>query len=82
MANDKLFEFLLRCAAINYAILLLWFAVFVFAHDWTYRMHSRWFRLTPEAFDAMNFVAIAIYKVGIILFFIVPAIALAWMRAG
>ena len=29
--------------SINYAILIVWFSVFVFAHDWLYRMHSRWF---------------------------------------
>ena len=81
MSTDQLLGFLLRCAAINYAVLLLWLGVFVFAHDWTYRMHSRWFRLTPEAFDAVNYGGVAVYKIGIILFFIVPAIALLWMRA-
>ena len=81
MNIDALQAFLWWCAGINYAILLLWFAVFVFAHDWTYRVHSRWFRLTPESFDAMNFIAVAIYKVGNILFFIVPAIALYCVRA-
>ena len=82
MDNDQLFEFLLRCAAINYAILLTWFGVFVFAHDWVYRMHTRWFRISPENFDAVNYGGVAAYKIGIILFFIVPAIALAWMRGS
>ena len=81
MPTDLL-PFLLRCAAINYAILLLWFVVFVFAHDWTYRMHSRWFRLSPEAFDAVNYLAVALYKIAIIVLLIVPAIAIAWGRAG
>jgi hypothetical protein len=76
-----LLSFLLRCAAINYAILILWFVVFVFAHDWIYRMHSRWFRLAPDTFDALNYLAIAIYKIGIIGLLIVPAIALYWARS-
>jgi len=82
MTTDELLGFLLRCAAINYAILLTWFGVFVFAHDWVYRMHTRWFRITPESFDAVNYGGVAVYKIGIILFCIVPAIALAWMRAN
>jgi hypothetical protein len=81
MSLDQLSVFLWCAAGINYAILLAWFCVFVFAHDWTYRMHSRWVRMTPETFDAMNFIAVAIYKVGNILFFIVPAIALYCVRA-
>jgi hypothetical protein len=49
-----LHSFLLWCAAINYGILLVWFLVFTLAHDWVYRLHSRWFRLSPEMFDALT----------------------------
>jgi hypothetical protein len=28
------------------------FGVFVFAHEWLYRMHTRWFALSRESFDA------------------------------
>jgi hypothetical protein len=72
---------LLRCFAINYVLLLVWFAAFVFAHDPVYRLHQRWFRLSPEAFDAVNYAAIALYKIGNILFFLVPALALYWAAA-
>jgi hypothetical protein len=37
-------SFLLWCAVINYAILLLWFVVFTLAHDWMRHFHGRWFR--------------------------------------
>ena len=80
MTTDELLGFLWRCAAINYAILLLWFGVFLLAHDWMYRLHTRWFKLTPAAFDALTYGAVAIYKLGNILFFLVPALALLWMR--
>jgi len=80
MATNELLGLLLRCAAINYAILLVWFGVFWFAHDWLFRLHARWFRLTPEAFDALNYGAIAAYKIGNMLLFVVPALALWWMR--
>jgi hypothetical protein len=42
---------LLWCAVINYGILLVWFFVFMLAHDWMYQFHGRWFRLSVEQFD-------------------------------
>ena len=82
MASDELLRLLLWCAGINYAILLVWFAVFVFAHEWLYRLHTRWFRLSRESFDALNYGGVAVYKIGNVLFFLVPAIALLCARAG
>lgn len=76
MTLPMLRGFLLWGAAIHYAILLLWFGVFVFAHDWLYRMHSRWFRLPEHSFDALNYGGIAVYKIGVVLLFLVPWIAL------
>jgi len=76
MTIDLLQSFLIWCAGINYAILIVWFSVFVFAHDWLYRMHSRWFKLSAEMFDALNYAGVAIYKIGIMLFVVVPLIAL------
>ena len=67
---------LLRCAVINYAILLIWFVALITAHDWIYQMHSRWFKLSPEQFDFLHYQAMAIYKIGILLFNIVPFFAL------
>jgi hypothetical protein len=67
---------LIWCTLINYAILLFWFGAFVFAHDWLYRMHSRWFKISVETFDTVNYAGISIYKIGILLFNLVPLIAL------
>jgi len=78
MHEAALLPFLLRCAAINYAILLAWFTVFVFAHDWLYRLHSRWFGMSRETFDAINYGGVAAYKIGILLFIVVPILALSW----
>ena len=69
-------DFLLWCTVINYALLLYWFALFVFAHDWYERLLGRWFRLTREQFDAGNAIGMTIYKVGIILFNLVPLVVL------
>lgn len=69
-------HFLIWCTAINYVILVAWFIAFVFAHDWLYRMHSRWFKVPVETFDSIHYGGIAIYKIGIMLFNMVPLIAL------
>lgn len=69
-------NFLLWCTVINYGILLVWFLVFVFAHDWILRIHGRWFRLSSEQFDAIHYLGMAIFKVGIMLFNLVPLVVL------
>ena len=67
---------LLWCTIINYAILLLWFLIFATAHEWMRNLHGRWFSLSSEQFDGMHYLGMAIYKIGILLFNLVPLIAL------
>jgi hypothetical protein len=40
-----------------------------------YRLHSRWFQVSRETFDALHYAGMTIYKVGILLFNLVPLIA-------
>ena len=70
-------NFLLWCTVINYGILLVWFLVFTLAHDWMRRFHSRWFRLSDEQFDALHYVGMSIYKIGILLLNLVPFLVLS-----
>ena len=67
---------LLWCVGLNYLVLLIWAGVFVFAHDWMFRLHSRWFRLSVETFDAIHYAGLAVYKIGILLLNLVPLVAL------
>lgn len=76
MMINELKELLIWSTAINYGVLLLWFGVFVYAHDWLYRTHTRWFKLSVENFDALNYGGVAVYKIGVFLFNVVPLIAL------
>jgi hypothetical protein len=64
------------CTVINYAVLLVWFLVFALAHDWIYWVHSRWFRLSVEQFDALHYAGMAVYKIAIFLLNLVPYVAL------
>jgi hypothetical protein len=71
---------LLWCTAINYAVLTIWFLAYVLAHASLCRLWGRWFRLTQEQFDALNFGGMAVYKVGVLLFNLVPCVALYMAR--
>ena len=76
MTTNEIKEVLLWCVCINYGVLLIWFEAFVYAHDWIYRMHTRWFNLSVETFDVINYAGVATYKIGIVLLNLVPLIAL------
>lgn len=69
-------EFLLWCLLINYGALLAWFVAFWFGHHWMFTLHSRWFHLSEERFDGIHYLGMALYKIGILLFNLVPYLAL------
>ncbi len=64
------------CTIINFGLLLWWFLFFTFAHDWTYRMHSRWYNLTADRFDTLHYTGITFFKIGILFFNLVPYLSL------
>ena len=68
MNMNEIKETLLWCMGINYAVLLLYFGVFSTWHDNLYRLHTRWFSLSIETFDALNYTILAIFKIGILLY--------------
>ncbi len=70
-------SFFLWCAVVNYGVLLVWFLVFVFAHDGVQRIHGRWFHLSGDQFDALHYAGMAIFKIGIILLNLVPFVVLS-----
>lgn len=80
MIIDLIQTVLLWCLILNYGFVTVWFLAFMLAHEWMYRMHSRWFKLTREQFDAIHYAGLAIYKVGILLFNLVPYVALQIAR--
>lgn len=76
MSIELLRDTLLWCTLINWGLLIVWFAGLVLAHDWIYRLHTRWFDLSVERFDAIHYAGMAYYKLAVILFNLVPWIAL------
>ena len=76
MTVEVIRDALLWCFIINMGLLLWWFAFLTFAHDWVYRVHSRWYKLSEERFDAIHYTGILLFKVGVFAFNLVPYLAL------
>ncbi len=68
--------FFLWCSVINGAMLLFSSSLCVFAADWIYGIHSRFFRISRDAFNVGIWSFIAFYKSLFIIFNVVPLIAL------
>ncbi len=69
-------EFLGWCAILNMGLLLWWFAFIAFAHDWVYRVHSRWYKVSVEQFDAIHYAGMTYFKIAIFVLNVVPYFAL------
>jgi len=67
---------LLWCAVINYGFLLVWFVFFALGSSWIYRMHSMWFAIERERFDAIHYSGMAFLKIAAFVFTLCPYIAL------
>ena len=76
MTVEIIRDFLGWCSVINVGLLLWWFAWFILAHDFMYRIHAKWFKVSVETFDDVNYALMGFFKISIILFNIVPYLAL------
>ena len=76
MTVEQIRDVLAWCSVINIGLLLWWFLLFALAHDFVYRLHGKWFKLTVERFDAIHYAGMAFFKIGIFLLNIVPYLAL------
>ena len=69
-------SFFLWCSIINYGVLILWAVLTIFFRDGLYRLWCNFVRLSPEQIDMFNVGGITLYKIGVIIFNVVPCIAL------
>jgi hypothetical protein len=75
MNMEELRRCLLWCIVLNYGVLAIWFGVFTLAHDRLFELHHRWFALSVAQFDLLHYAGMTVYKVGVLLFNLVPWIA-------
>lgn len=76
---DTLAGVLLRCFVLGYALLLLWAAVYLAAGDVLYVPAARLFGLTPHEVDLIQYCGIAFVKCVVLLFFLLPYVAIRWV---
>jgi hypothetical protein len=82
MNLETIHDFLLGCLFANYVVLMIWFVAFVGGRRWMKALHGRWFRLSDETFDAIHYGGMAAYKIGILLFNLVPLVVLHFGIGG
>ncbi len=76
MDAQTLCEMLGYSSIINYSILLVWFIIFMFAKNWMYNLHSKWFSILPQEFDTIHYKLMAQFKLLIFVFNLAPFFAL------
>lgn len=76
MTLEEIRATLAWCSVINIGLLLWWILIIIFARDWVYRWHSKWFNIPVEKFDTIHYTGITFFKISVFLFNLVPYFAL------
>ncbi len=76
MDIQTLTTFFMWCTILNVALLLLSSLMCICAGDWAWRIHSKLFSISRETFNVMIYSFIALYKLLIMVFVLIPYIAL------
>ena len=76
MDIQTLTTFFMWCTILNVALLLLSSLMCICAGDWIYQIHSKLFSISKETFNVMIYSFIALYKLLVIVFILIPYIAL------
>jgi hypothetical protein len=76
MDIDSITAFFMWCTILNVALLVLSSLICLCAGDWVYRIHSKWFSISRETFNVAIYSFIALYKISVLVFNLIPYIAL------
>jgi hypothetical protein len=60
----------------NFKLLVLTGMIFTFAGDWVYRVQSKWYPISRDAFNVVLYSFIGLFKLFFITFNLVPYVAL------
>jgi hypothetical protein len=70
---------LLRSFLFGLGFLLLWFFLYLIAPGWMFQINARWFDIGKRDFDLINYFGIGFLKICILLFFLLPYLAIRSM---
>ncbi len=76
MDVNLMVRFLAWCSVVNVALLMVWFFSLVVAKDLLYGIQGRWFNVSREILDAMNYGGLGLFKIGVWLFNLTPYLVL------
>jgi hypothetical protein len=68
--------FFMWCTILNVALLLFSSLMCICAGDWVYQIHSKLFSISKETFNVAIYSFLALYKLLVIVFILIPYIAL------
>ena len=76
MDIPTLTSFFMWCTLLNGGLLLFWSAMIVFAPDFIFGIHHRWFPISREAFNIIVYAFLGLFKITVLVFNVVPFVAL------
>ena len=76
MDIQTLTAFFMWCTILNVALLVLSGLICLYAGDWVYGIHGKWFSISRETFNVAIYSFIGVYKIFILAFNLIPYIAL------
>ena len=76
MDIQTLTTFFMWCTILNFALLLFSSLMCMCAGDWAYRIHSKLFSISRETFNVVIYSFLALYKLLVIVFILIPYMAL------
>lgn len=76
MAKADLLHLLGWCSLIYIIFLSVWALFFIIGRDWLFGLHSKWFDIPVEKFNAIHYALMGFFKIILIVFFLVPYLVL------
>ena len=73
---EILAKILIRSFLLGVGLLLLWFVSNLFLPDWTYEMNTKWFNISRQEFELINYCGIGFLKIILLLFFLFPYLSI------
>lgn len=79
MTYEQIHAMLGWCTLINVVIMTLMFLMLWTMRSFVYRMHGKWFPMSEQTFNAIIYSFLGVYKIFLIVFNLVPWLALSIM---
>ena len=70
---------LIRSFLFGLALLVLWFTLCLIVPGWLFQVNSKWFNIGQRDFELINYCGMGVLKMAIIIFFLLPYLAIKSM---